>query len=367
MVIGKGLKKGHLTTEDVIQYSKEAFREFNIQNKHLLVIIPDHTRNAPINLFFKIIFDLIGKKVKKLDYLIALGTHPPLSEEGILKLVGISKAQRETKYSKINFFNHKWDDPESLEIIGTISADEIYQITNGLSAEDVNVKINKLVFDYELLIIIGPVVPHEVAGFSGGNKYLFPGISGGEITGFFHWLGALITNIEINGKKETPVRKVFNRASSFLTIPKLCFSLVVKDSKLSGLFIGTPEETHSKAVLLSSRLHIINKEKPYQKEWHNEERVSVVPFLMTDPLPVLTIEFNGVPVQVIFDTGANAFILDNEIAAAMGIEWVSKAMGTFGGGLKAEVGFGKVDSVKLGDVTLKQVPIAILPTKRFSH
>jgi len=108
------------------------------------------------------------------------------------------------------------------------------------------------------------------------------------------------------------------------------------------------------------------EEKPYQKEWNNEEKVSVVPFLMTDPLPVLTIEFNGVSVQVIFDTGANAFILDNEIAAAMGLEWISKAMGTFGGGLKAEVGFGKVDSVKLGDVTLKQVPIAILPTKRFS-
>jgi len=108
------------------------------------------------------------------------------------------------------------------------------------------------------------------------------------------------------------------------------------------------------------------EEKPYQKEWHNEEKVSIIPFLMTDPLPVLTIEFNGVPVQMIFDTGANTFILDNEIASAMGIEWVSKAMGTFGGGLKAEVGFGKVDSVKLGDVTLKQVPIAILPTKRFS-
>jgi hypothetical protein len=108
------------------------------------------------------------------------------------------------------------------------------------------------------------------------------------------------------------------------------------------------------------------EEKPYQKEWHNEEKVSVVPFLMTDPLPVLTVEFNGVPVQVIFDTGADAFILDNEIAAAMGIEWGAKVMGTFGGGLKAEVGFGKVNSVKLGDVTLKQVPIAILPTKRFS-
>jgi len=106
--------------------------------------------------------------------------------------------------------------------------------------------------------------------------------------------------------------------------------------------------------------------KPYQKEWRREEKVSIVPFLMTDPLPVLTVEYNGVPVQVIFDTGADTFILDNEIAASMGIEWLAKATGTFGGGLKAEIGYGKVDSIKVGDVTLKQVPITILPTKRFS-
>jgi len=108
------------------------------------------------------------------------------------------------------------------------------------------------------------------------------------------------------------------------------------------------------------------KEDPCQKEWHSEEKVSVVPFLMADPLPVLSVEYNGIPVQVIFDTGADTFILDNEIASSMGIEWLAKAMGTFGGGLKAEIGFGKVDSIRLGDVTLKQVPITILPTKRFS-
>ena len=89
------------------------------------------------------------------DLLVVAGTSSGKTLIG--ELVGISKAQRETKYSKINFFNHKWDDPESLEIIGTISADEIYQITNGLSAEDVNVKINKLVFDYELLIFFGTI------------------------------------------------------------------------------------------------------------------------------------------------------------------------------------------------------------------
>jgi hypothetical protein len=108
------------------------------------------------------------------------------------------------------------------------------------------------------------------------------------------------------------------------------------------------------------------EESPYQKEWKSEDKVSTIPFLMTDPLPLLEIEFNGVPVIVFFDTGADTFILDSEIASAMGIEWDAKATGSFGGGKRSEFGFGKVESVKLGDVTLKQVPIMILPTKRFS-
>jgi hypothetical protein len=107
-------------------------------------------------------------------------------------------------------------------------------------------------------------------------------------------------------------------------------------------------------------------DNPYGMEWHSEEEVSTVPFLMTDPLPILTLEFNGMPVHVILDTGADTFILDNEIAAELGTEWVSKAMGSFGGGKKSEIGFGKVESVKLGDVSLSEVPVTIMPTKRFS-
>ena len=107
-------------------------------------------------------------------------------------------------------------------------------------------------------------------------------------------------------------------------------------------------------------------ETPYQKEWQNEEKVAAMPFLMTDPLPVMSLEFNGVPIQVFFDTGADMFCLDNEIVTALGIEWVARAKGSFGGGKQSEIGFGKVDSVKLGQVTLKHVPIMIMPTKRFS-
>ena len=107
-------------------------------------------------------------------------------------------------------------------------------------------------------------------------------------------------------------------------------------------------------------------QNPYQLEWNNDERVSIVPFHITDPLPVITVEVNGIPVQMLFDTGGDMFILDSEIAEAMGIESVVGAMGTFGGGLQQEIGFGKVEKVKIGDVTMRNVPLTILPTKRFS-
>ena len=108
------------------------------------------------------------------------------------------------------------------------------------------------------------------------------------------------------------------------------------------------------------------EEAPYQLRWHGDERKTSVPFLVTDPLPVLAIEVDGRPLHMLFDTGADTLIVDTAIAEELGIEWVAQAMGTFGGGLKAEVGFGKVERVTLGGVSLSQVPVAILPTQRFS-
>lgn len=265
MVIGKGLEKGYLSDEEAINLSAKALSDIDFRDKRVLGIIPDHTRTAPVSLFFKAIFDSLGEKVKKLDFLVALGTHPPMKREQILKLVGISEEEKEKKYSSVDFFNHKWDDPKALSTIGKISKDKIEEVSNGLLKENVEVQVNKMILEYDLLIIVGPVFPHEVVGFSGGNKYFFPGIAGPEVLNFFHWLGALITNPEINGTKDTPVRKVIDIASSFIKIPKLCFSLVVRNKKLSGLFIGKPEEAWSKAADLSSKLNIIYKDKPFKK------------------------------------------------------------------------------------------------------
>ena len=264
-MIEKGLLEGFLTEEDVFSLTEKAFQEINVTDKKVLVIIPDHTRTAPMDVFFKCVYKVIVDRVKKLDFIIALGTHPPLSQESIFKIVGITPEEYETKYNKVNFYNHEWNNPQNLTIAGTITEKQIYEISDGLMKENVDVTINKMVYDYDTVIIVGPTFPHEVAGFSGGNKYFFPGISGPDVINFTHWLGAVITNIKINGTKHTPVRKVIDTAASFLKMEKYCFSFVVLKEKLSGLFIDTPEAAWSAAADLSEQLHIVYKDKPFKK------------------------------------------------------------------------------------------------------
>ncbi len=233
------------------------------RDKKVLLIVPDGTRTAPIGLVFQALFEQIGEVTRNMDVLIALGTHQPMSEAAICERLEISEGDRRDKYRKVRFFNHAWDNPEALRNIGTIPAEEISKLSGGLFAMDVPVEINKLVYDYDQLIIIGPVFPHEVVGFSGGNKYLFPGISGPEILNFFHWLGAVVTNPMIIGNKWTPVRAVVDRAGAMVTIPKLCFALVVDGKELAGVFAGSPESAWDQASEVSRQRHILYKDKPF--------------------------------------------------------------------------------------------------------
>ncbi|MFQ6617195.1 MAG: lactate racemase domain-containing protein [Fidelibacterota bacterium] len=265
MVIGKLIEQGQLSYQEIYDISAQALSKIPLTDRRVLVIIPDHTRQAPIDLFFKVIFDIIGRQVRTLDYLIALGTHPPMSEERILDLVGITAEDHKQKYAKVRFFNHIHNNPEELSVIGEIPADEIFRISKGLLQEELKITVNKHIFDYDLLIILGSIVPHESVGFSGGNKCFFPGIAGAEIIHFLHWLGAVITNPVINGVKHTPVRKLLDRAAAFIDVERLCFSFVVNGDGLACLFIGPPEESWEKAVDLSAKYHIVYKDKPYRR------------------------------------------------------------------------------------------------------
>lgn len=234
------------------------------RGKRVCLIIPDGTRTAPVGLMFKTLFAQFAGAVRKLDVMIALGTHPPMTDAAINERVEITAEERATTYRDVEFINHEWDNPAALRDLGAIPAEEIRQLSAGLFAMDVPVHVNKRLFDYDQLIIVGPVFPHEVVGFSGGNKYLFPGVAGPQILNFFHWLGAVVTNPMIIGNKWTPVRKVVDRAGALVTVPKLCFAMVVQGKgELAGLFAGTPEQAWDDASELSQELHITYKDRPF--------------------------------------------------------------------------------------------------------
>jgi nickel-dependent lactate racemase len=278
-MIGKGYEDRFLSDAETRDLLTEALEDADLVNRRVLVLIPDSTRTAPIPMMFRLFQDLLTEQVAALDYLVALGTHQPMSDAALSRLVGQPVVNG--KVGDTHIFNHRWDKPETFVTLGTIPVAKIEEISEGLLSQEVPVRLNRLIFDYDIIFICGPTFPHEVVGFSGGNKYFFPGISGPEVINFSHWLGALITSYEIIGTPYTPVRTVIDQAASFVDRPQLCFSLVVKtdtshNARLAGLYIGTPQDAYAAAAELSSRLHIVWVDRPFRRV------LSVMPSMYDD-------------------------------------------------------------------------------------
>jgi nickel-dependent lactate racemase len=264
MVIERQNADGVISAEQMREAVNEFFSHKDYSGKNVLVIVPDNTRSGPVGDVFKAIFDCIGNKVKRLDVLVALGTHQSISDEQVCVRLAMTPAERNGKYKAVRFFNHQWNKADTFTSAGKISASEIEQLTGGLFSQEVNVAVNKMIFDYDEFFILGPVFPHEVVGFSGGHKYIFPGIAGPEIINFFHWLGAVITNPAINGNKWTATRAVVEKAASFIKKPHELFAIVAVSNELKGIFIGDCKQAWEKAADLSAKVHIVYKDRPFK-------------------------------------------------------------------------------------------------------
>lgn len=261
MIIGEGYTDRLLSDDEALAILAAGLDHLDLDGKRVLAIIPDSTRSGPMPLCFRALTDLLQGRVARLDFLIALGTHMPMDDAHIQRHLGISAKERATRYADIGIYNHNWQ--EGLRHIGTIPASEIGALSGGLMAEGVRVEVNARLFDYDHLIICGPVFPHEIAGFSGGNKYFFPGVSGPDVINFTHWMAAVITNLETIGVRNTPVRRVIDRAAAMIDVPTSCFSMVVKGhDDLAGLYFGTPEESQLAAVELAAQVNVVYLDRP---------------------------------------------------------------------------------------------------------
>lgn len=259
---------GQLLDDSTIRATLEQGLAGKFTKARVLVLIPDHTRSLPLPLLFRLLVDILADSAA-LDFMVALGTHPPLSEEALCKLVGITHEARCTTYAHIGLLNHAWADPEALAQIGVLTQDKVKELAGDAwhpsLGGDVPIQINRLALTYDHILILGPTFPHEVAGFSGGAKYLFPGISGAEIINVTHWLAALSTVLGIIGIKETPVRAMIHAAAELVKTPVTLAALVVEKDGLSGIFIGDYRSAWSTAADHSAQRHIIWLDKPVQR------------------------------------------------------------------------------------------------------
>jgi nickel-dependent lactate racemase len=274
MIFSKATPHGALSRDEMRGFLARSMRELAIDRKRLLIVIPDGTRTMPMPLLFDLLQQELAPRTAACDFLVALGTHPVMSDAQLTRLLGRPVADGRCGYSRV--CNHRWDIPSTFAEIGTIPAEEVARISRGILTDPIVIRINRLIFAYDQVLICGPVFPHEVVGFSGGNKYLFPGISGGEMIHHTHWLGALLGSRNIIGTQRTPVREMIDRAAEDVRVPMACLALVVNPNGVSGMYFGTPREAWKAAAALSAETHIEWTDRAYRRV------LSVMPAMYED-------------------------------------------------------------------------------------
>lgn len=250
-----------LSNQQVAEQIEAGLSSIDFAGQRLLVLVPDGTRTFPLPLMLRAIYRAIGHKVSAFDVMIALGTHQPMSEQAIDHLIGISAADR-ALLRNFCVMNHEWHVPGTLVQIGTVPAEDVQVITNGILTEEAPVIINRAALEHDHILICGPVFPHESVGFSGGNKYLFPGIAGMETISAFHWLSAMLTTMNVIGKQDTPVRALIDRFAQAVPTPVSCIASVVSAAGVHGIFVSDAQSAQRQAARLSAQVHITWLDKP---------------------------------------------------------------------------------------------------------
>jgi nickel-dependent lactate racemase len=217
--------------------------------------------------------------VTRLTVLVALGTHARMGELELASHLGYAPGAFAERYPGATVRNHEWWDPEAFASVGAIGADRIAELSEGRLRQSVDVRLNRAVVEHDVTLVVGPVYPHEVVGFSGGNKYFFPGVSSQEVINLSHWLGALITSAEIIGTRgTTPVRALIDEAVSLVPGDKLAFCVVVnsESSGLHSMAFGEPRAAWAAAADVAAETHVRYLDAPVRRV------LSIVPAMYHD-------------------------------------------------------------------------------------
>src|SRR4051794_2725797 len=258
-----------LSEEEVTAFVEKSIGGVDLDGKRVCLGVPDGTRTCPLPLLLRAAHRALTGRAREVTVVIALGTHQGMSEEHLARHLGYRPGVSDDTYPGWTVLNHEFGRPDTFRTLGTISAQRIAELTGGLmTGESVPVRINRHVADADVAIVVGPVFPHEVVGFSGGNKYFFPGVSGQELIDVSHWVGALITSAEMIGTPGvTPVRALIDEAAAMVPAERFALCLVVASgtNTLHAASFGTPEDAWAACAEVSAQTHIRYLRSPVRR------------------------------------------------------------------------------------------------------
>lgn len=267
-VVGTGAASADLTVSDMGPIVEEALHRIK-PGSRVLAVVSDRTRDDNTPELFPLVSQTLARLgAASLDALIAQGTHVAMSDADKRAKIGAGLAPMPLIGT---IFDHHWDRDSELTSLGTIGRDVIVKETGGLLNESVEIRLNAHLApgQYDVVLVLGATVPHEVAGFAGGAKYFFPGVAGPELTHLTHWLGALATIERVIGRVETPTRRLIEAAAAFVTTPVIAFTTVsTRDAnglKTRALFTGDLRETVRRAAEISQQVHVRYTGRRYKR------------------------------------------------------------------------------------------------------
>ncbi len=257
-----------LTADELRGFVREQLDAAGLDGKSVCLVIPDGTRSSPLPLLLDAVCSTLAGRVTKLTAVVALGTHVAMSEAALAHHLGYAERGLATTYPGLSVLNHEWWTPETFVELGEISAERVNELSGGLLAVPATVSLNRVVVEHDVALVVGPVFPHEVVGFSGGNKYFFPGIAGPEIIDLTHWVGALITSAEIIGTLAvTPVRALIDEAAAMIPSRKLALCVVAKSGShdLHAASFGDTRAAWAAAAQVSAQTHVRYLDAPVKR------------------------------------------------------------------------------------------------------
>ncbi|EPH07040.1 hypothetical protein HMPREF1531_00087 [Propionibacterium sp. oral taxon 192 str. F0372] len=256
----------HIGATEFEDFVAGQINQLDLAGKSVALIIPDDTRSCPMPRILGAVHRAVVPKAASTTAIIALGTHEYMEPA---EIAAWTTGDRDTDvveaYPGMEIINHLWKDPAELVSVGTIPADRIAELSGDRLHKGVEVLINKRVVEADVKIIIGPILPHEVVGISGGNKYFIPGCAAHDLIDMTHWVGALITSAEMIGTTGiTPVRAMINEGASLIGGEKYCLAFVVKahSAEIESASFGTPETAWAEQAEVTAQTHIEYLDEP---------------------------------------------------------------------------------------------------------